>query len=147
MNDIDADVGGAPSADDAIEPPEQETTLAPAGQPEPPAAPVAEEPAVEAEPTVPEQERVFAGTGLVWGLVVGVLLAVVILILVAQNTQNTTIEFLAWEFSTPVIVVILAALVVGVVVDELIGLLYRYRRRRTLSEREQLKRLQTRSEA
>jgi uncharacterized integral membrane protein len=109
--------------------------------------PAPEEPAVEAEPPAPERERVFAGTGLVWGLILGVLLAVLIVVLIAQNTQSTTIEFLVWEYSTPLIVVILAALVVGVVFDELIGLVYRSRRRRTLSEREQLRRLQTTSES
>jgi len=88
------------------------------------------------------RERVFVGTGLFWGLIVGVVLAAGIVILAAQNTASTTIEFLGWDFSTPLIVVILGALLVGVVLDELFGLIYRSRRRRTLGDRDQIERLQ-----
>ncbi len=91
----------------------------------------------------PKKERVFIGTGLFWGLLVGVLLAVSIIILAAQNTERTTIEFLSWSYSTPLIAVILGALLTGVVLDELAGLVYRARRRRTLSERDELRRLHT----
>jgi uncharacterized integral membrane protein len=88
------------------------------------------------------KERVFVGTGLFWGLVVGVLLAVAVIILAAQNTARTTISFLGWEFSTPLIVVILGSLLVGVIFDELFGLVYRSRRRRTLAERDRLRRIE-----
>jgi uncharacterized integral membrane protein len=88
-----------------------------------------------------EPERVFVGTGLFWGLIVGVMLALAVIILAAQNTDTVTISFLAWDFSTPLIVLILGALLIGVVVDELLGVVYRKRRRRTLREREELKRL------
>ena len=89
-----------------------------------------------------EKERVFIGTGLFWGLVVGLLLAVIMIILAAQNTDNTTIRFLGWDFSTPLIAVILAALLVGIILDEVVGLVYRTRRRRTLTDRKELQRLQ-----
>jgi uncharacterized integral membrane protein len=88
-----------------------------------------------------EPERVFVGTGLFWGLIVGVMLALGVIILAAQNTDTVTIFFLAWDFSTPLIVLILGALLIGVVLDELLGVVYRKRRRRTLGEREELKRL------
>jgi uncharacterized integral membrane protein len=88
-----------------------------------------------------EPERVFVGTGLFWGLIFGVILALAVIILAAQNTDTVTISFLAWEFSTPLIVLILGALLIGVIVDELLGLVYRKRRRRTLRERDELKRL------
>ena len=87
-------------------------------------------------------ERVFVGTGLFWGLIVGVVLAVAMLILAAQNTGNVTISFLGWEFSTPLIVLILGSLLIGIVLDELFGLVYRKSRRRTLRDRDELKRLQ-----
>jgi uncharacterized integral membrane protein len=70
-----------------------------------------------------------------------ILLAVAVIILAAQNTASTTISFLGWEFSTPLIVVILGTLLVGVIFDEIFGLVYRARRRRTLAERDQLKRI------
>ncbi len=90
--------------------------------------------------SVAQPERVFVGTGLFWGLIVGVMLALVVVVLAAQNTGTITISFLGWDFSTPLIVLILGALLIGVVVDELFGLVYRKRRRRTLRERDELKR-------
>jgi uncharacterized integral membrane protein len=91
---------------------------------------------------VPER-RVFVGTGVVWGLVFGIALAIAILVLIAQNTQRATVNFLAWSFSTPLIVIILAVLVMGVVLDELFGVIYRAGRRRILRDREELERLQS----
>jgi uncharacterized integral membrane protein len=97
----------------------------------------------ETNQTAPEveRERVFVGTGLFWGLIVGIVLALAVVILAAQNTGRITVSFLGWDFSTPLIVLVLGALLVGVVVDELFGLVYRKRRRRTLSERDELQRL------
>ncbi|MGA8040360.1 MAG: LapA family protein, partial [Acidimicrobiia bacterium] len=74
-------------------------------------------------------ERVFVGTGLFWGLIVGVLLATTVIALAAQNTGSISVDFLGWHFSTSLIVVILGALLIGVVLDELFGLFYRGRRR------------------
>ena len=97
----------------------------------------------EANQTAPEvmRERVFVGTGLFWGLIVGMVLALAVVILAAQNTDRITVSFLGWDFSTPLIVLVLGALLVGVVVDELFGLVYRKRRRRSLRERDELRRL------
>jgi uncharacterized integral membrane protein len=121
MNDVDAD-GQAGSSTPGTAPEEEQKTAA-----------------------APEKERIFVGTGLFWGLVFGLLLAIVMIILAAQNTDDTTIKFLGWDFSTPLIAVILAALLVGVVLDELVGLVYRVRRRRTLTDRKELERLHTNS--
>lgn len=99
--------------------------------------------ATESQEAVPEApaERVFVGTGLFWGLIIGLILAVAVVILVAQNTGTVTISFLGWDFSTSLIVVILGSLLIGVLLDELFGLVYRKRRRQTLRDRDQLKRL------
>ena len=70
------------------------------------------------------KERVFVGTGLFWGLIIGVVLAIGVLILAAQNTASITVTFTAWDFSTPLIVLILGAILVGVVFAELVGLFY-----------------------
>jgi uncharacterized integral membrane protein len=88
------------------------------------------------------KERVFVGTGLFWGLIIGVVLAIGVLILAAQNTGSITVTFMAWDFSTPLIVLILGAILIGVVFDELFGLFYRTRRRRTQRDRDHLHRLQ-----
>lgn len=99
--------------------------------------------APESEKTGPmaSPERVFVGTGLFWGLIVGVVLALAVIILAAQNTDGVTISFLGWDFSTPLIVIILGSVLIGIVLDELFGLVYRKGRRRTLRDRDELKRL------
>ncbi len=88
------------------------------------------------------KERVFVGTGLFWGLIIGVVLAIGVLILAAQNTASITVTFMAWDFSTPLIVLILGAILIGVVFAELFGLFYRTKRRRTQRDRDHLERLQ-----
>ncbi len=88
------------------------------------------------------KERVFVGTGLFWGLIIGVVLAIGVLILAAQNTASITVTFMAWDFATPLIVLILGAVLIGVVFAELFGLVYRKRRRRTQRDRDHLVRLQ-----
>jgi uncharacterized integral membrane protein len=117
-------------------------------EPEPGGEPTAE--AAEAPPDWPnrtvDERRVFVGTGVVWGLVLGIVLAVVLLVLIAQNTQPATVEFLVWSFSIPLIVLILAVLVVGVVLDELLGLTYRARKRRTLRDRDEVERAHSEAE-
>jgi uncharacterized integral membrane protein len=87
------------------------------------------------------KERVFVGTGLFWGLIIGVVLAIGVLILAAQNTASITVTFTAWDFSTPLIVLILGAILIGVVFAELFGLFYRTKRRRTQRDRDHLDRL------
>ncbi len=98
--------------------------------------------ASETSDPVPDPERVFAGTGLFWGLIIGIVMALAVMVLAAQNTDTVTVSFLVWEFSTPLIVIILGSLLIGIVLDELFGLVYRKRRRRTLRDRDDLKRLQ-----
>ena len=130
-------------SDPELEPTPETTEAAP----EAPTPDVAE----SAQPAMPftpvpaparvEVHRVFVGTGLFWGLLLGALLTVIVIILAAQNTQQVTLEFLPFEIGTPLIVVLLASLLVGVILDEIIGWAYRARRRRTLTEKEELKRL------
>jgi uncharacterized integral membrane protein len=93
-------------------------------------------------PRAANKERVFVGTGLFWGLIIGVVLAIGVLVLAAQNTASITVTFMAWDFSTPLIVLILGAILIGVVFAELVGLFYRTKRRRTQRDRDHLERLQ-----
>jgi uncharacterized integral membrane protein len=92
-------------------------------------------------PPAPPEKRIFVGTGLFWGLAIGILVAVAFIILAAQNTDETRIAFLNWSIATPLIAVILVSFLAGVVVDEITGLVYRARRRRVLHEREELREL------
>jgi uncharacterized integral membrane protein len=109
-----------------------------------PTAPSAAPPEPSVAPTV-EKQREFVGTGLFWGLVVGVILAVVVIVFSAQNTADAPVKFLWWDWASPVFAVILVSLLVGIVLDEIVGLLFRSRRRRALAEREELKRLRSQS--
>lgn len=89
--------------------------------------------------------RAFVGTGFFWGLVIGLVLAALVIILAAQNTASVTVRFLGWEISTPLIVLILGSLFIGIVLDEIAGAIYRRRRRRILNERAELERLRNSS--
>ncbi len=87
-----------------------------------------------------EVHRVLVGTGLFWGLVLATLLTVIVIIPAAQNIQRVTLKFLTFEGGAPLIAVLLASLLVGVVLDEIVGWACRARRRRILTEKEELKR-------
>lgn len=89
----------------------------------------------------PEQATVYRGTGISVALIIGVLLAVVTIIFAFQNTEDTTVEVFAGDFRAPLVVVILAAAIAGVVLDEIFGLFWRHRRRRRLADRAELRRL------
>lgn len=93
----------------------------------------------EKRPT--ERERVFAGTGLFWGLIVVLLLGVAIVILAAQNPEPVSLRWLVFEMDVSLVAIILATAVVAVILDQLIGLAWRRRRRQALGEREELRRL------
>lgn len=88
-----------------------------------------------------EARPVFRGTGVSVALVVGVLLAILAIIVAVQNTEDVNIDFLAWELDAPLVAVILAAAVAGVVLDEILGFFWRRRRRRHLAERAEIQRL------
>jgi len=95
-------------------------------------------------PEKAERRPEFVGTGMFWGLVVGVLLAVFIITFAAQNTRDTTIRLIVWEWSSPLFVAILISLIVGIVLAEAAGLFYRSRRRRRLADKVELQRLRGR---
>lgn len=84
---------------------------------------------------------VYRGTGVSVALVVGVALTVLAIILAAQNTENTTVEVFAADFRAPLVVVILAAAITGVILDEVFGFFWRHRRRHRLAERAELRQL------
>jgi uncharacterized integral membrane protein len=107
-----------------------------------PAAPSQQaEPGREARPREPEKQRVFVGTGLFWGLILGLLLAAALVIFIFQNTQTVEVEWLGFTFTAPLIGLLLATALIAVIVDQIAGLLFRRRRRRLRTEREELQRL------
>jgi uncharacterized integral membrane protein len=100
------------------------------------------EPAMSAKKEAPvERHHEFVGTGVFWGLVVAVALAIIVIVFAALNTQDATVKVFSWDWSSPLFVVILISLIIGIVLDEIVGLVYRSRRRRRLTEKAELKRL------
>lgn len=89
---------------------------------------------------------VYKGSGIRWGFVTGLVLAVLLVILVFQNTDPVQFRFLIWEIETPLAALLIATAVIAAVADELVGLVVRARRRRRLEEKEELKRLRERNE-
>lgn len=80
----------------------------------------------------------YRGTGFYVGLGAILLFAFVLLVLSVQNTQNVTVEFLGWDFTIPLFGVAIGAALVAIVIDELVGLVWRRRRRSLLAQRAEL---------
>lgn len=74
-------------------------------------------------------------------LVIGLLLAILATVIAIQNTREVTVVFLAWEVGAPLVAVLLTAGIAGVVLDEVLGFVWRRRRRRNLAEHVELDRL------
>lgn len=62
-------------------------------------------------------------------LVAAVALAVAFTVFAVQNTDSIDVDFLAWSFSTPTIVLMVACVVIGMVIQGLAGFLWRRKRR------------------
>jgi uncharacterized integral membrane protein len=152
----DKDTAGAPEEAPALnedvgsfvpEPaePADETTLLlePETAPEPPEPGAGPEPVAVPEP---EPHRVFAGTGISWAFIIGVILTAAIIVLAVQNTDLVPVQLYLWEAEAPLIIVMLVTALVAILIDELIGLVIRRRKRRVLAEREELRRLRAKAD-
>ena len=104
------------------------------------ASPPVEAPVEPIEPAA-EQKKVYVGTGVSWAILLGVVLIVFIAILAALNTAAVPLNLVFWKGDVPLISIILGVGAVTVVVDELIGMIIRLRRRRRLRQRDELKEL------
>ncbi len=78
------------------------------------------------------------GAGFSASLVVGVILTIAVIVLAVQNTEDVHLEFLAWDANAPLVAILLAAVLIGVVFDEIVGLLWRHRRRDQITMKEEL---------
>lgn len=88
-------------------------------------------------------ERVPTGTGLRWGLILGIVLSIPLVVFLAQNTQSVTINFLDWTGQVPLVAVLGVTVIATIVIVELIGLAVRSRRRKAIAERQELERLRS----
>lgn len=66
-----------------------------------------------------------------WGLALGVIWAVALVIFSVQNASNTTVEFLAWQWQMPVAVLVMFSALATLALT-LIGLGFRRRRLKRL---------------
>jgi uncharacterized integral membrane protein len=91
----------------------------------------------------PDRNVEYRGTGFYVGLVAILLFALALLVLAVQNTQEVDVDFLGFAFTVPLFAVAIGAAILAVVLDELIGLVWRRRRRTRLEERAELDRLRS----
>ncbi len=89
----------------------------------------------------------FAGTGISWAFIFGVLLTVAIIVLAIQNTDTVPVTLYFWETSAPLIIVMVVTGLAAILIDELIGMIIRRRKRKVLAEREELKRLRAKADS
>lgn len=90
-----------------------------------------------------EQETIrdYRGTGIVWGGVLVVLLAIGLIVVAFQNSQDVEFDFLWIDTTAPLVLIIAIAIAAAIVIDEIVGFVWRRRRRSRLRERDELKRL------
>lgn len=92
---------------------------------------------------VPPERRVRTGTGLMPAVITSLVVAVAVVVFVAQNGHSVAVEWLWMDFDTSPAVLVLGAVLLGILVDEVVGLLVRRARRRRINEREELERLRS----
>ncbi len=83
----------------------------------------------------------YRGTGFYVSLAIIFLTAVTLLILAVQNTAEVTVEILGLDFELPLFAVILGTALIAVILDELIGVVWRRQQRTRLEEKAELRRL------
>ena len=91
--------------------------------------------------------REYRGTGFYWSLVGAAVMGVAILIGIVQNGQIVELKYLAWNVRTPLIVILLIAIIATAAFTELVGVIWRWRRRRQLSAHEELQDLRSRGDS
>jgi uncharacterized integral membrane protein len=117
----------------------EETTRTPPGRPSPATdAPAGPKPADRPDREQARDEPVrYEGVGIAAGFIALVVAAVAVLVVVGQNVERVPFEFLWWEADVPLAVLLLATALAVLVLGELVGLIWRKRRRtvRQLSAR------------
>lgn len=83
----------------------------------------------------------YRGTGFYVSLGVAVLSVIVLLVMALQNTESVSFEFLAWDIELPLFGLIIITALLAVVIDELVGLVWRRRRRQRMTDQKELERL------
>ena len=91
-------------------------------------------------PLEPDKGR---GPGFAIGFVLSIIVGLALVLLVWQNQEPVPLRFVGLEAQVPLFVIVLVTAIVAILLDEAIGLVWRRRRRRRLSEKEELARLRS----
>lgn len=83
------------------------------------------------------------GTGVMWSAIALVVLAAAFVVVAVQNTDQVDVRFLWLEVSTPLVVVMAVAAAITLVVAEVVGFVWRRRRRTHRRERVELRQLRS----
>lgn len=95
----------------------------------------------DGEVTAIERVREFAGTGVFWAILTIILVSAAIVAVVVQNTHDVEFEFLWFDIETALLTIILVTALIAALATETVAAFWRSRRRKVLTEREELKRL------
>lgn len=93
----------------------------------------------------PEVVNRYTGTGVTGTVVLLALLAIAVVILLAQNTDSVPFQYLTFEADVPLYVLFLVTALGASLMTVLASAIWRRRRRRTRNEREELERLRQRT--
>tara|TARA_R100000306_G_scaffold49924_1_gene47055 strand:+ start:270 stop:572 length:303 start_codon:yes stop_codon:yes gene_type:complete len=93
----------------------------------------------------PEVVNRYSGTGVTPTVIALALLAIAVVILLAQNTASVPFQFVTFEADVPLYVLFLVTALGASLMTVLASAIWRRRRRRTRNEREELERLRQRS--
>jgi uncharacterized integral membrane protein len=118
----------------------------PGEEPRAEAPPAAEtpphEPAPPAQP--PAAQRQYRSTGVWASVVVFALAAAAFLVFIAQNTEQVSVHWTVWHVEVSLAAVVFGAMLLGSLLTIAVGAIWRYRRRRELRRREELRSLRAR---
>ena len=89
----------------------------------------------------------FRGTGLYWTLILTLVVAVVIIVGIIQNSQAVRLKYLAWTGSLSLAMALLATIVLTVALTSLVGVIWRRRRRQQLTDSVELRALRGHAQA
>lgn len=92
----------------------------------------------------PEVVNRYTGTGVTGTVIALSLLAIAVVILLAQNTESVPFRFVTFEADVPLYVLFLVTALGASLMTVLASAIWRRRRRRTRNEREELQRLRQR---
>lgn len=87
----------------------------------------------------------YRGTGVTPLMIVLSVLAVLLIVFLAQNTDSVPIEFLVWDGEAPLFLVVLVSVAASAFLTLGVSGVWRRRRRRQRTEHEELQRLRQRS--